>query len=156
MARKLTDEARYRANRQGEFDSSVVYRAMAKAESDARLASVYIRLAEVEERHLGFWEDQLEDPKEIIAYLEKLDRPKPRLVPVLDPPDELLKDCVHYVTVRWNRLPTRGRARERFKTDFIGMMLHKFGSIHAEKFSPVSGPEEVTPRKVGRPRKKVA
>jgi VIT1/CCC1 family predicted Fe2+/Mn2+ transporter len=32
---------------------------MAKAESDARLASVYIRLAEVEERHLGFWEDQL-------------------------------------------------------------------------------------------------
>ena len=59
MARKLSDEARYRANRQGEFDSAVVYRAMAKAESDARLASVYIRLAEVEERHLGFWEDQL-------------------------------------------------------------------------------------------------
>ena len=25
MARKLTDEARYRANRQGEFDSAVVY-----------------------------------------------------------------------------------------------------------------------------------
>src|ERR1039458_9983228 len=59
MARTVTDEARYRANRQGEIDSAVVYRAMAKAESDARLASVYIRLAEVEERHLGFWEDQL-------------------------------------------------------------------------------------------------
>jgi VIT1/CCC1 family predicted Fe2+/Mn2+ transporter len=59
MARKLTDAARYRANRQGEIDSAIVYRAMAKAEPDARLASVYLRLADVEERHLGFWEDQL-------------------------------------------------------------------------------------------------
>ena len=59
VAQPAADEARYRANRQGEIDSAVVYRAMAKAESDARLASVYLRLAEVEERHLGFWEDQL-------------------------------------------------------------------------------------------------
>jgi len=59
VAQPATDEARYRANRQGEIDSAVVYRAMAKAESDARLASVYLRLAEVEERHLSFWEDQL-------------------------------------------------------------------------------------------------
>jgi VIT1/CCC1 family predicted Fe2+/Mn2+ transporter len=59
MAKPMTDEARYRANRQGEIDSAVVYRAMAKSEPDARLASVYVRLAEVEERHLGFWEDQL-------------------------------------------------------------------------------------------------
>jgi len=59
MAQAATDEARYRANRQGEIDSAIVYRAMAKAERDARLASVYLRLAEVEERHLSFWEDQL-------------------------------------------------------------------------------------------------
>ncbi|HAW11819.1 MAG TPA: rubrerythrin family protein, partial [Chloroflexi bacterium] len=59
VAQPAADEARYRANRQGEIDSAIVYRAMAKAESDARLASVYLRLAEVEERHLGFWEDQL-------------------------------------------------------------------------------------------------
>jgi VIT1/CCC1 family predicted Fe2+/Mn2+ transporter len=59
MARVLTDEARYRANRQGEVDSALVYRAMAKAEPDPRLASVYLRLAEVEERHVSFWEDQL-------------------------------------------------------------------------------------------------
>jgi VIT1/CCC1 family predicted Fe2+/Mn2+ transporter len=32
---------------------------MAAAESDEHLASVYVRLAEVEERHLGFWEDKL-------------------------------------------------------------------------------------------------
>jgi VIT1/CCC1 family predicted Fe2+/Mn2+ transporter len=53
------DEARYRANLQGEIDSVVVYRAMAAAEADPHLASVYERLAQVEERHLSFWEDRL-------------------------------------------------------------------------------------------------
>ncbi len=53
------DEARYRANRQGEIDSASVYRAMARAEPSDQLASVYNRLAEVEERHLGFWEERL-------------------------------------------------------------------------------------------------
>ena len=53
------DERRFRANLQGEIDSAVVYRAMAKAEKSRQLSSVYERLAEVEERHLGFWEGQL-------------------------------------------------------------------------------------------------
>ena len=34
-------------------------RTMASAEPNEQLASVYVRLAEVEERHLGFWEDKL-------------------------------------------------------------------------------------------------
>ncbi len=53
------DERRFRANLQGEIDSAFVYRAMAGAEENQQLASVYVRLAEVEERHLGFWEHQL-------------------------------------------------------------------------------------------------
>ncbi|MGD0983122.1 MAG: demethoxyubiquinone hydroxylase family protein [Acidimicrobiales bacterium] len=53
------EAARYRANLQGEIDSATVYRAMAAAEKSPQLASVYIRLAEVEERHLSFWEDRL-------------------------------------------------------------------------------------------------
>jgi demethoxyubiquinone hydroxylase (CLK1/Coq7/Cat5 family) len=53
------DEGRFRANLQGEIDSAVVYRAMAKAEKSEELSSVYERLAEVEERHLDFWEEQL-------------------------------------------------------------------------------------------------
>jgi vacuolar iron transporter family protein len=53
------DEARYRANRQGEIDSASVYRAMATVETNPQLASVYDRLANVEERHLSFWEDRL-------------------------------------------------------------------------------------------------
>ena len=58
-AAPAADARRYRANRQGEIDSAFVYRAMAAAEASEQLASVYVRLAEVEERHLGFWEDKL-------------------------------------------------------------------------------------------------
>ena len=58
-APSTADEARFRANLQGEIDSAVVYRAMAAAEKSEQLSSVYQRLAEVEERHLGFWEEQL-------------------------------------------------------------------------------------------------
>ena len=57
--RTTSDASRYRVNRQGEVDSAAVYRAMAAAEKDEHLASVYARLAQVEERHLAFWEDQL-------------------------------------------------------------------------------------------------
>jgi VIT1/CCC1 family predicted Fe2+/Mn2+ transporter len=53
------DADRYRANRQGEIDSAVVYRAMAAVETKPELASVYERLAEVEDRHLAFWEEKL-------------------------------------------------------------------------------------------------
>jgi vacuolar iron transporter family protein len=54
-----SDAQRYRANRQSEVDSAWVYRAMAGAERSEQLASVYTRLAQVEERHLAFWEDRL-------------------------------------------------------------------------------------------------
>jgi VIT1/CCC1 family predicted Fe2+/Mn2+ transporter len=57
--RSAGDEARFRANLQGEIDSAAVYRAMARAEKSEQLSSVYVRLAEVEERHLGFWEGRL-------------------------------------------------------------------------------------------------
>jgi vacuolar iron transporter family protein len=51
---------RYRENLQEEVDSAAVYRAMARAEPDPHLASVYERLAEVEERHAAMWEAQIE------------------------------------------------------------------------------------------------
>ncbi|MEY2522924.1 MAG: vacuolar iron transporter family protein, partial [Ilumatobacteraceae bacterium] len=54
-----SEASRYRANLQGEIDGAAVYRAMAAAEKNPSLASVYERLAEVEERHLSFWEEQL-------------------------------------------------------------------------------------------------
>ena len=54
-----SDASRYRANLQGEIDGAAVYRAMAAVEKKPQLASVYERLAQVEERHLSFWEEQL-------------------------------------------------------------------------------------------------
>ena len=54
-----SDAARYESNKQGEIDSEVVYRAMAAAEKNPSLSSVYTRLAEIEARHLDFWDDQL-------------------------------------------------------------------------------------------------
>src|SRR3954463_6271987 len=52
---------RFRANRQDEVDSAAQYRAMAAAEPDAGVARIYRELAEVEEKHAGFWETKLRD-----------------------------------------------------------------------------------------------
>ncbi len=53
------DLARFRANLQSEVDGAALYRALAGAERDPRLAGVYARLAESEERHARFWRDRL-------------------------------------------------------------------------------------------------
>jgi vacuolar iron transporter family protein len=53
------DVRRFQANRQDEVDSAVQYRAMAAAEPDDGAARTFLELAEVEERHAGFWETQL-------------------------------------------------------------------------------------------------
>ena len=50
---------RHRANWQDEIDSVALYRALADLEADPRLADVYRRLAAVEDRHAGFWEERL-------------------------------------------------------------------------------------------------
>jgi VIT1/CCC1 family predicted Fe2+/Mn2+ transporter len=53
------DVKRYRLNLQDEIDGATIYRSMAAAEADPRLATVYSRLADVEERHATVWEGQL-------------------------------------------------------------------------------------------------
>jgi VIT1/CCC1 family predicted Fe2+/Mn2+ transporter len=54
-----TDAGRWRRNLQDELDSAELYRRIAAAEQDESLASVYRRLAEVEERHATFWAERL-------------------------------------------------------------------------------------------------
>jgi hypothetical protein len=53
------DAKRHLANWQDEIDSVALYGALADLETDPRLADVYRRLAAVEDRHAGFWEDRL-------------------------------------------------------------------------------------------------
>jgi VIT1/CCC1 family predicted Fe2+/Mn2+ transporter len=55
------DLRRFHANRQDEVDSAAQYRAMAAAEPDAAVARIYRELAEVEEKHAGFWELRLRE-----------------------------------------------------------------------------------------------
>lgn len=58
---RAEDSARWRANLQGEIDGIAIYRAMAAAERDPSLATVYVRLAQSETRHAALWERKLRD-----------------------------------------------------------------------------------------------
>jgi VIT1/CCC1 family predicted Fe2+/Mn2+ transporter len=62
---------RYAANLQGEVDSAALYRTLAQTETNPQLASVYGRLAAVEEAHAEFWK----------AKLREVGRNVPRLRP---------------------------------------------------------------------------
>ncbi len=52
-------ESRYRANLQGEVDSSALYRTLAEVEPNPELATVYRRLATIEDSHADFWRRRL-------------------------------------------------------------------------------------------------
>lgn len=56
-----SDIARYRANLQDEVNSAALYKAMADAEEQPKLAEVYRRLAGVEEKHARFWIEKLRE-----------------------------------------------------------------------------------------------
>ncbi|MFC7095782.1 VIT1/CCC1 transporter family protein [Halobaculum marinum] len=55
------DVDRYRRNRQDEIDSATVYDAMAGAESQPQIATVYRRLAETERTHSEFWAEKIRE-----------------------------------------------------------------------------------------------
>jgi VIT1/CCC1 family predicted Fe2+/Mn2+ transporter len=50
-----SDAARYQENLRGEVDSAGLYRALAKVETNPKLAEVYERLAAIEDRHAALW-----------------------------------------------------------------------------------------------------
>jgi VIT1/CCC1 family predicted Fe2+/Mn2+ transporter len=61
------DVERYRENWQDEVDSASEYHALAASETDPRLARVYTNLAQMEERHIGFWESRLRDAGVVVG-----------------------------------------------------------------------------------------
>jgi vacuolar iron transporter family protein len=52
-------QSRYTANIQAEVDSAALYRALAGAERNPKLAQIYTKLAAVEEEHAAFWAEQM-------------------------------------------------------------------------------------------------
>ena len=55
-----SQEARYRANLQGEVDGAHLYRTLAEVEPNPRIAEIYCRLAAVEDGHAQLWKKQIE------------------------------------------------------------------------------------------------
>ena len=55
-----SDVDRWRRNLQGEVDGALIYRAMAAKAGDERLADLYRRMAESEDRHAALWRGQLD------------------------------------------------------------------------------------------------
>ena len=62
---------RYRENWQDEIDSAAHYRAMADGEPDDAVARVYRALAAMEDKHAGFWEEQLRTARDERAKLQR-------------------------------------------------------------------------------------
>jgi VIT1/CCC1 family predicted Fe2+/Mn2+ transporter len=57
--RKPSDIERWRRNYDAEQEAAYLYRELAKAEKNADRSSIYLRLAEAEERHSSIWEERL-------------------------------------------------------------------------------------------------
>jgi VIT1/CCC1 family predicted Fe2+/Mn2+ transporter len=55
-----SQEARYRANLQGEVDGAHLYRTLAEVEPNPRIAEIYGRLAAIEDGHAELWKKQIE------------------------------------------------------------------------------------------------
>jgi VIT1/CCC1 family predicted Fe2+/Mn2+ transporter len=53
------DIARYRENLQSEVDAIDLYQALASIEQAPQLAQIYRRMAEVEQKHATYWEEQI-------------------------------------------------------------------------------------------------
>jgi VIT1/CCC1 family predicted Fe2+/Mn2+ transporter len=67
VPRAASGAARYRANWQAEVDGAALYRSLAAAEPDLRLAEVYRRLAATEQEHADFWADRLRQAGQPVA-----------------------------------------------------------------------------------------
>jgi VIT1/CCC1 family predicted Fe2+/Mn2+ transporter len=59
-ATAASDVDRWRRNLQGEVDGALIYRAMAAKAGDERLADLYRRMAESEDRHAALWRGRLD------------------------------------------------------------------------------------------------
>ena len=66
MGLNQTDSRRYRENWKEERNSAFLYRELSKREKDARIADVYRRLADTEEKHAKTWEGLLLEAGEAV------------------------------------------------------------------------------------------
>jgi len=89
------------------------------------------------------------DRSKIAEYLSSL---KPIRVEVAKSPETLLKECVNFVSSRWDQLPQHQRTRQTFINSLVGMLLNRFGVASEKSFAPIAIPESFKGAR-GRPRK---
>jgi len=79
-----------------------------------------------------------EDRSAIKKYLDNL---SPMRVEVAKSPDQLLKECVNFVSTRWSQLPNNHKTRTAFVQALVGMLLGKFGIASTQTFAPMAVPD---------------
>lgn len=81
------------------------------------------------------------DPIKIGRYLDKLERtPAPVVEPeIVYNPDTILRECVNFISNRFERLPRS--MRTKIARVFIGMIMTKFGFGAVQSFEPEAIPE---------------
>lgn len=77
-----------------------------------------------------------EDKGKIQQYLASL---RPTRVEIHKSTDLLLKECVNFVSVRYQQVPNR--SKPGFQRDLIGMLMTKFGVASDQMYSPAAVPE---------------
>lgn len=92
------------------------------------------------------------DPIAISAYLGSLEElPKRSLVAALESdPEQLMKECVNFVSSRYARLEGTPRQKQKWVSNFVGMLMTKFGLESERTYGPIPVPETFVVKR-GRP-----
>lgn len=123
-------------------------------------------LGESDDQPLGAYTDhtkripppQSEDPEVISQYLDSIEAAKKRadgrstkMTEIEEDADVLLKQTYRFISVRLNKLPSRGKARRVWADKLFGMVLSELGVSGSQSFAPEAIPDEFIAVK-GRPR----
>lgn len=83
------------------------------------------------------------DPVVIRKHLDKIER-MPREVkpePIHHSADTYLKECLNFVSNRYDKLPRNSRTRTAWVVSLIGMLMTKFGWGSGQTFEPMAIPD---------------
>lgn len=96
------------------------------------------------------------DPKSVDQYLDEIvAKAKKSNVESIDDPDALLKECLNFVSSRYERLPKAQRTRTNWVRSLLGMQMTRFGMATEQTLAPVAIPDWFKAVR-GRPKAKAA
>lgn len=90
------------------------------------------------------------DPVKIEKYIDSL-KSATSHPEVIHTSDTLLKECVNFVSSRFDKLPHNGKTRTAWVRSLIGMLMTKFGMGTEQPFGPMAIPDNFRSTR-GRPK----